>query len=262
MRVVFALMLFVGMICFVDLETSTPPFCISEESTQANANQYDKNCAPVSRAIVAYLIDGSIALGHLIRDFKDEIIAAFTVLLAVSTAYLWRATRDLVRGAEDASKRQLRPYIIVKGKDITEQDETHGRFIHFLKVVNAGQTPAYHLRGITRCHALNHPIPRNFDFTIPPGENQSVMMLGPGQSTGHNSYADETLTPIDLITIKSNGPWRLYNYGTFIYEDSFGTEYRTNFCYFFDFIFSTDVATGESSSVTALQATPHHNDAS
>jgi hypothetical protein len=149
----------------------------------------------------------------------------------------------------------------VNGKDIREQDETHGRFVHHLDVVNAGQTPAYHLRGITRCHVLDHPIATNFDFTIPPGDHQSFMMLGPGQSTGHNSYADETLLPIDLIRIKSNGPWRLYNYGTFTYEDSFGTEYWTNFCYFLDFEFSTNVATGENTSTISAQATPHHNDA-
>jgi hypothetical protein len=233
-------------------------------SEEASTEDYSGNyaCASMHEAIFRFAQYAWDNASH------DNVIAFGTILIAIFTYVLYRSTDKLWEAgerqrllSEDTAKRQLRPYIIIKGKDITEQDDTHGRFVHLLKVVNAGQTPAYHLRGITRLRVLDHPISRDFDFIIPPGDNQSVMMLGPRQSTGHNSYADETLTPRDLIRVKSNGPWRLYNYGTFTYEDSFGTEYRTNFCYFFDFTFFTDMATGENSSVTALQATPHHNDA-
>ena len=193
--------------------------------------------------------------------FGTVVIAAFTAILGFSTVFLWRATTRLVDGAEDASRRQLRPYVIVKGKGIQQQDETHGRFVHRLQVVNTGQTPAYNLRTSSRCHVVDHPIPISFDYAFPLGENQSVMMLGPGQKTGHHSYADKHLTPIELIKIKSQGPWRLYNHGTIIYEDTFGTEYWTNFCYFFEFQWSTNMATGLHDSTIAAQAAPHHNDA-
>ena len=67
--------------------------------------------------------------------------------------------------------------------------------------------------------------------------------------------------PLELITIKSSGPWRLYNYGTFSYQDSFGTEYWTNFCYYFDWEWWTDVATGQHNCTIGVHASPHHNDA-
>ncbi len=86
-------------------------------------------------------------------------------------------------------------------------------------------------------------------------------MLGPGQDTGHNSYANGPLNPIELIKIKSRGPWRLYNHGTFTYEDAFGTEYWSNFCYYFDWEYMIDTATWKTDSTIAVHTTPHHNDA-
>ena len=172
LKALFAIFLFAGLICIVDLEASSPPFYISVDSNPPAANQYNENCAPVSQAILAYAREFFIALGHFIHDFNAEIVASFTVILAIATGYLWKATRDLVRGADDTSKRQLRPYIIVEAKDIQEQTDTFGRFMHKLEVVNRGQTPAYNLRGISRCFMLDHPIPKDFDFDLVMGENQ------------------------------------------------------------------------------------------
>jgi hypothetical protein len=262
LKAIFALIMFAGLICIVDLETSVPPFCISDDSTQAEANQNNENCAPVSHAAIAYGYDGFVWIGNFIHEFKDEIVAAFTVILALSTLYLWLATRELVRGAEAASRRQLRPYVIIVSKDIEEQMEAHEVFMQKLMVVNRGQTPAYSLRGISRWILAEHPLPQHFNFTIPMLPNQSFMMLGPGQDTGHNSYADGPFSPIELIKIKSSGgPWRLYNYGRFTYEDSFGTEYWTNFCYYFDWEYRLDLVKGKTDSTIAVHASPYHNDA-
>ena len=100
LKAVFALFLFAGVIYFVDLETSSPPFCISSDSAQPRANQYNENCAPVSSAVITYARESFIAVGHFIHDFNAEIVASFTIILAIATGYLWKATRDLVEGAE------------------------------------------------------------------------------------------------------------------------------------------------------------------
>ncbi len=157
LRGAFGLILFVAMICFVDLETSNPPFCIGDQANQSYAHQDNKNCAPVSRAVIADGYVGLIWIGNFIHEFKDEIIAAFTVILALSTLFLWSATRDLVRGAEASSRRQLRPYIIIVPDDIEEQMYPDEVFMQKLKIINRGQTPAYNLRAISLWSLAAHP---------------------------------------------------------------------------------------------------------
>ena len=261
LKAIFAIILFAGLIFIVDLEASSPPFCAGSNSAQSNADQYNKNCAPLSRAVITYSYDGLLFLGHFIHDFKDEIVAGFTVILAIATGFLWFATRDLVKGAEAASRRQLRPYVVIDSTDLEEQMDTHEVFMQKLKIINKGQTPAYNLRGISKWILAEHPLPHDFDFEITMLPNQSFMMLGPGQDTGHNSHADGPFHPIEIIKIKSSGPWRLYNYGAFKYEDFFGTEYWTNFCYYFDWEYRLDIVTFKTDSTIAVHASPYHNDA-
>src|SRR4051794_33085845 len=115
LRAFFALILFAGLMYIVDLQTSTPPFCIGDDSAQTYANQQNEHCAALSRAVIAYGWAALNWLGHFVHTYKEEIIAAFTVVLAIATGYLWKATRDLVDGAENTAKRQLRAYIVVNG---------------------------------------------------------------------------------------------------------------------------------------------------
>jgi hypothetical protein len=75
LKAVFGLILFVGLICIVDLEASTPPFCGSIDSSQTTANLSNENCAPLSRAVITYGRDFAIAVGHFIHDFNPEIVA-------------------------------------------------------------------------------------------------------------------------------------------------------------------------------------------
>jgi hypothetical protein len=167
----------------------------------------------------------------------DTLLIAVTFLLFWATLALWLSTRQLVKGAEITAERQLRAYVFVTGTGLLEPHETHDwRFVHQFKIQNTGITPAYKLRveSLTRPHA--HPIPQDFDFDItPPGRNPSVMMLAAGQTVEHHSLADEPLSEADLISLKSQGSARrLYTFGTVYYEDAFGRERFTNFCYFLE----------------------------
>jgi hypothetical protein len=96
---------------------------------------------------------------------------------------------------------------------------------------------------------------RSFDIT-PHGKNPSVMMLGPGRTVGHDSYADTILSPEELSTIQNPGSgFRLYSYGTVRYKDTFGKPRFTNFCHFVDW---KKTSTGLALSVHPSE---QHNDA-
>jgi hypothetical protein len=72
----------------------------------------------------------------------ERIIAIFTVILGIATWLLWRATADLVRGAEEASQRQLRAYLSVTPfKVFNWVNPPNAVGINFV-VKNHGQTPA------------------------------------------------------------------------------------------------------------------------
>jgi hypothetical protein len=79
--------------------------------------------------------------------FGTMIIAAFTVFLALATAFLYFATRSLVEGAEDTSQKQLRAYVGMHSMETTVYPFQAGgfAFIAHAELRNFGQTPAYDL---------------------------------------------------------------------------------------------------------------------
>lgn len=173
---------------------------------------------------------------------SDTLLVAVTFLLFIATLALWWSTRRLVKGAELIAERQLRAYVFLTGIDFIEQDKKQDRFIHKFEIKNTGLTPAYKLWIESLTRPLPHPLPADFSFAIdPPGRNPSVMMLGPGQTTGHDSHADEPLSKTELIKIRSlETGTRLYTFGTIRYEDAFGRKKFTNFCYFVEWTAGTE----------------------
>ncbi len=83
----------------------------------------------------------------VITAVSTVFIAAFTVILAFATAFLYIATRNLVEGADDTSQRQLRAYIGLHSADSTVYRFAEGgyAFIAHAELRNYGQTPAYDL---------------------------------------------------------------------------------------------------------------------
>jgi hypothetical protein len=160
------------------------------------------------------------------------------------------STNELIRisSAADTGERQLRAYVLATGKDLIEPTATQIHFIHRLEVKNTGLTPAYKLWIESLTRPLPHPLPKRFEFQIdPPGQNPSIMMLGSGQPTGHDSWADEPFS-------EGSGK-RLYTYGTIRYEDAFGRQRYTNFCYFVEWKVSTGRYT------ISVHPSEQHNDA-
>jgi hypothetical protein len=175
---------------------------------------------------------------RLIRESLDgaKIAANAAISSAQTAAIQAEISRGTLKTMQDTAEHQLRAYIFVTGIGFDEQDAGHERFIHKFRIENTGVTPAYKLRVESLTRPQPHPLSPDFDFAItPPGRNPSVMMLGPGQRVEHHSLADESLSPIEMFQIKrEESGQRLYTFGAVRYEDAFGRERVTNFCYFLE----------------------------
>jgi len=98
-----------------------PSLLTSAEGT-APQTELQKNVGSFS--VWAHAYRG--CLGHFVHDRHNEILAAFTVILALSTIFLWFATRDLVKEAKRTSERQIRAYVSIKNAGFwTSQAELH-----------------------------------------------------------------------------------------------------------------------------------------
>lgn len=75
------------------------------------------------------------------HEFRTDPIATFTGFLFLATVLLWWATRNLVKGAERTSERQLRAYLHVKQAQASRDSE--GVLWAKVHIQNYGQTPAY-----------------------------------------------------------------------------------------------------------------------
>jgi hypothetical protein len=77
-------------------------------------------------------------------SFGTIILAAVTLILGAATAFLYLATRALVRGADDTAQRQLRAYISIIIAEATFFEDRP--FTVRIVFKNSGKTPAYRVR--------------------------------------------------------------------------------------------------------------------
>lgn len=183
-------------------------------------------------------------------------LAAITGALAVFTAFLWGATKRLVGGSEETARRQLRAYVFldpekeftfVRKPSVTATVETE---IH---VKNLGLTPAYDVF----CHSWMTvdvwPLPENFVFVGPSGDEPLTRsVVPPGGLVHFHTGTCRPFTPDELAAVES-GARRLYIYGQITYTDTFGRQHWTNFC-------QGSTALGREGFRTALAKCDRHND--
>lgn len=98
----------------------------------------------IRRALVAFM-DAVEARDKFFTAFGTIIIAGFTVGLACATLFLYWATKDLVKGADETAERQLRAYVGIHSMETTMYPFEGGgyAFIAHAEIRNFGQTPAY-----------------------------------------------------------------------------------------------------------------------
>jgi len=97
-----AISLVLVAVCWWALQGSqTFTACVQQDPKQTTENHSEKDYS----AFVARADLFRDCLGDFVHDKKDETLVAFTVILAFSTIFLWVATRDLVSGAEETSRK-------------------------------------------------------------------------------------------------------------------------------------------------------------
>jgi hypothetical protein len=213
-------------------------FSLPHEPTP-NANQSQQKAEPAKEknaSLGAALTDGFIRQGQFIHDFKDEVvavgtvfIAAFTIILAFATGFLYAATRDLVRDAKETSNRQLRAYVSGTVVHISSFDKDELVTFKF-KVENSGQTPARVVVHHAEVIVAPEPLPETYVFPDITTTLSNPANVFPGKSF------EGTITSIRPFTLEErtkiiDGSARIYCCGEIFYEDVFGKDdCRTRFC--------------------------------
>src|SRR5260221_9762787 len=84
------------------------------------------------------------SIGGRCLKITDSLLVVFTALLFAATVFLYLATRNLVVGAQDTAKRQLRAYVAVAAHDGPRLQSDKPISVS-VQLTNLGQTPAHHV---------------------------------------------------------------------------------------------------------------------
>jgi hypothetical protein len=206
--------------------------CIEKHYQQSTSQNFEKRITAFARSFGVY----RDCLGDFTHDNAEAIIAAFTIILAFSTIFLWVATRDLVSGSESTARRQLRAYVFVSGAAVTNIAEGDGIPEAQVVIKNFGQTPAYNFVNITGFAANVYPPPSSIRLTVPDEEFFQPIAksdLGPTQAEISTTDWREKRRPLtqDERAALAEGKAIIYVYGEIRYVDAFGRQRWTKYRY-------------------------------
>lgn len=203
---------------------SAKPFqeCINENYYNPATENFEKSIPSFSVAFGIY----RDCVGAFTHNNAEAIIAAFTIILALSTIFLWVATRDLVINTENTARRQLRAYVFVVQVEIVDMGTPNVNAA--VKIRNTGQTPAYDVTVSTGANAFN--VPGNVTFTPTPiGPNSSRFVFGPDGLGRYNIPLQSIIGAANRIAAIKTGNGALYVWGEILYKDAFGKGQYTRF---------------------------------
>lgn len=167
---------------------------------------------------VAWILRKIEAHDRAIVAVATIFIALFTVLLAVATAFLWCATRELVQGADDTAKRQLRAYVTMSAEEVRNFNTT-SPLTAIIRIKNSGRTPAYNVSNRTLLSVTKYPLA---DFYGYDDWKPSTAVLGPDGELDCGVTVDK-LTP-ELTAAVIKGDFAVYFFVEIKYFDAFKTE--------------------------------------
>jgi hypothetical protein len=188
--------------------------CIQQDKKEAAADQPENYVSTFAARADIY----RDCLGDFVHDRKDEILVAFTVILAFSTIFLWVATRDLVRSAERTARSELRAYVgisnvIIKNIVADEKPIIEIRFRNF------GKTPAYKMRSWT--DSVLEPTGTKEKLLKLDREWTGASVLNPDDAYTNMSTRKTAVTAQEADAILTDTK-RLYVRGGIQYRDAFG----------------------------------------
>jgi hypothetical protein len=193
--------------------------CVQKEGT---ANSEEQNEQGIPALFPKVIRSYAICSGEFATNKADAIIAAFTIIVALATIFLWDATRDLVRGSEETARRQLRAYMGIEKYTISNVSPDMKTCVD-LTVRNYGQTPAYDVDFLVAQEIGN---PNSILADLPQREERLV--IDPGATFTATCLAEHSLTQAQFDGIKANiAP--VIVYGVIKYRDAFGGRQRREF---------------------------------
>lgn len=203
--------------------------CLKESEAQIGQQDIEKGIAYFLGSFARYKTCG----GHFLEMNGEGVIAAFTVILAISTILLWWSTRKLWDAGErqlelatKTAERELRAYIYVEGVEITPPDLAGPTEVR-LTIKNNGQTPGY---GVVH---LGRMLVQDFPSLVPLPEVEETSPLSrndlpPSGILTKTLKGGRALTPDERARI-GNGTLALYVYGEIRYRDAFGRNRSTKY---------------------------------
>jgi hypothetical protein len=212
------------------------PCLIEPEHSQQAANDDEKKDCPTFFA-------GSLLLSQrgfewIKRDDNDKaVVAAFTIVLGISTIGLWLATNKLWGAGErqlkhlgETAAMELRAYISVEsGASFKQRRRFQFEFRPILR--NNGNTPASNVRVVSMIDVVPPNIPANFTYPIGPiVGGQSVTTIGPRQERFHSRILGRQAAFAELREIYT-GDKCFHLWGKATYQDVFGVDHYTNFSF-------------------------------
>jgi hypothetical protein len=217
--VFFGVLLLIGIL--IVGTSSSFQACMSQAAPETADRQPQKHGTTIAVAMSA-----RDCLGRFYTENRDDIVAAFALILAIAAIFLWFATRDLVTGIEGFSKMQLRAYLgpsetFITGVAVGERPVVESTIRNF------GQTPAHRVTYWADARVLN-PMVDGFD-RAPPEDGARTINPGRDGFTIKSRLA-EPLTEEDMSKIKL-GTSAIYFYGVITYRDAFWRSRKTQFRY-------------------------------
>jgi hypothetical protein len=201
----------------------------SYEYQQRNDAEED-NRALFGGSIFLFLRAGSIHFWDFLERNDKPLLVVFTLGIVVFTYRLWSSTRDLVKGADEASERELRAYVSAVPCELPVFLADCPIRVKFL-LTNHGKTPAHDFHISCRIALWPFPLPANWDFGDAYVAIPSAFVLFPeGQRVASYEPEKEVLSRDAARIILDNRILRVYIAGVVKYTDAFEAQHTTRFC--------------------------------
>ncbi len=190
-----------------------------------------------------------------LTGFSTLALAFITMGLAYFTLELWRSTGNLVKGAEDTAKKQLRAYIGIQDQIIRRVPD--GRYQAVITIVNSGRTPAHNVRRILKVGVFDAEH-TDFDTSGLIGQ----MPMAPNSQYVMRKIVDE-LKPDDIPKINNpESGIHVFMWGRIEYKDIYKVQQHVNFRFISREVITAYSNEGlASSGGWALQPTENGNEA-
>lgn len=157
----------------------------------------------------------------------ENIIAIFTVIIGIATALLFFATDNLVRGADDTARKQLRAYVhaIFTNKTGTFFIQLGHSLEIPITIENSGQTPAYdvvvNIMAVVHDYPMTSPLPNLIE------SEGSKTVLHPRAKIYCTISLSDSLTQVQVDDIKIRGTKKIYMFGKVSYRDIYNIPRET-----------------------------------